>query len=174
MRVREALFSILGARVAGATVWDLFAGSGALGLEALSRGAAHALFFDRDLSDVRRNCGWAESRVTLVQGDLGRFFGPGEYDVCFCDPPYAEDWGARLAAPLARAARPGGLWLYEHDKRQPPSVVAPWSQVETRIWGDVAVTFLRPSSGGERRPDSGDGQPRSGPTGGPDSAAERE
>ena len=90
-RVREALFSILG-DVGGLDVLDLFCGTGALGIEALSRGAARATFVDTAIGSVARNVGdlGLSERAELVRGDAIRFLGrdgPG-YDLILCDPPY--------------------------------------------------------------------------------------
>src|SRR5688572_22010464 len=92
-RVREALFSILG-DVGGLRVLDLFCGSGALGIEALSRGAAEATLVDTDVEEAARNVedlGLGE-RATIVRADAARFLGgvePGSFDLILCDPPYA-------------------------------------------------------------------------------------
>ena len=142
-RTREAIFNALWSRGAldEAVAVDLFAGSGALGIEALSRGAAHVTFVDDDraaLRTVRRNvdaCGVAE-RATVVAARAERWLAglaPGtRFDLAFCDPPYAYDgWGALLAAlpaelvvvesdgpvelpdgwALDRGARYGGTWV---------------------------------------------------------------
>lgn len=90
-RVREALFSILG-DVGGLSVLDLFCGTGALGIEALSRGAARATFVDTAIGATVRNVGdlGLTDRCELVRGDAVRFLerdGPS-YDLVFCDPPY--------------------------------------------------------------------------------------
>jgi 16S rRNA (guanine966-N2)-methyltransferase len=90
-RVREALFSILG-DVSGLTVLDLFCGTGALGIEALSRGASHATFVDTVVGAVVRNIGdlGLRERSELVRGDALRFLerdGPA-FDLILCDPPY--------------------------------------------------------------------------------------
>jgi 16S rRNA (guanine966-N2)-methyltransferase len=109
-RVREAVFDILGSQggVEGLRVLDLFCGSGALGLEALSRGAAAATFVDLDpgaLAAVRQNLhavGLGAEPATLVRASLPGWLegtAPGEFDLALCDPPYDfEDWPALLHA----------------------------------------------------------------------------
>jgi 16S rRNA (guanine966-N2)-methyltransferase len=142
-RGREAVFNALWSRdaVEDADVVDLFAGSGALGVEALSRGAAHVTFVDRDRAAryaIRRNvevCGF-EDRVTIVETPvepwLATLGGDVRFDLAFCDPPYAFDgWVdllvsvpadlvvAEAAGPftppdgwsLLREARYGGTWV---------------------------------------------------------------
>jgi 16S rRNA (guanine966-N2)-methyltransferase len=90
-RAREAIFSILG-DVAGARALDLFSGTGALALEALSRGAADAVLVDSDPSLARRNALelGLEGRCRIVRGDALRFLRAGDerFDLVFCDPPY--------------------------------------------------------------------------------------
>lgn len=143
-RVREAWMAIIGPELPGARVLDLFAGSGALGLEALSRGASHATFVEshRDsLAAIRANVATlgAANQATIVPGDALAFVaGPasGEYDLALADPPFAGD----SAIPLVEAwtARPfAKLLAVEHHPGKP----IPGG--ETRRWGDVAVTFLR-------------------------------
>ena len=97
-RVKESLFSILGGRIAGRRVLDLFAGTGSLGLEALSRGAAYAVFVDRATGNILRdNAEHAHlaDAVRVMRGDvfasLSRLAVEGEqFDLVFCDPPYAK------------------------------------------------------------------------------------
>ena len=107
-RVREAIFSILG-EISAARVLDLYGGSGALGIEAVSRGAAHATLVHRDAATARRN---VESlaigdRARVVQADALRFLRdaePGSFDLVFCDPPYrlADRLAAELDQPIQR------------------------------------------------------------------------
>ena len=119
-RVKEALFSILGDRVPGARVLDLFAGSGALGIEALSRGASEATFVDDDaraVAVIRANLRGAEAKV--VRRDATAFLrtATAQYDLVFLDPPYRL--GPRLALPVAGVLAPGGLAVTESDRRTP-------------------------------------------------------
>ena len=143
-RVREAWMSILGPELPGARVLDLFAGSGALGLEALSRGATHATFVELAPGSLEALRGNIEalgvgSRVTVRRGDALRFaqaLGAGEYDVAFADPPYRADAADRLGA-LFRATPFARILSVEHpaDRRVEGD--------QTRRYGDTAVTFCR-------------------------------
>ena len=134
-RVREAIFDILTSMdvVEGATVLDLFCGSGALGLEALSRGARAVTFVDHDtaaLAAVRKNLaatGLADRQVTLVRAELpGWLERAGRADLALCDPPYAfEGWGrllSRLDAAVAvlesaRELEVPGSWVVARARR---------------------------------------------------------
>lgn len=96
-RIRETLFAILAGRVEGARVLDLFAGAGTLGIEALSRGAAHATFVERApeaLTALRRNLATTkyDDRALVARSDVIAFLGGpvGRYDLVFCDPPFAD------------------------------------------------------------------------------------
>ncbi len=168
-RVREALFNMLtngahGNLVTEARVLDLFAGTGALGLEALSRGARHTTFVDDGRtaqSLIRRNVDRARcaDQMTLVARNalrLGR--NPGApCTLVFLDPPY----GRGLGAPALDAARAGG-WLApgativweEAEAQQPPAGCTP---LDTRRFGAATVTLLRADGegrGGAGEPDS--------------------
>ena len=134
--------SILGERLTGARVLDLFAGSGALGLEALSRGAGRVTLVElspASLAAIRANLdalGVAD-RVSVHRGDAMRFIarlGPRAFDIALADPPYTVPHAERLVA--AFRARPfAALLAVEH-----PASVAPGGD-ETRRYGDVALTF---------------------------------
>lgn len=159
-RVRESLFSILQTRIAGARVLDLFAGSGALGLEALSRGAEKAVFADNDRGAqeaVQRNIQAlrAGDQTALLRTDwqeaLRRLQAAGEtFDLIFLDPPYKfAQARAMLDALCADAllAR-NALVIYEHAAALPPDT-AGWHSVDIRRYGDTAIAFLsRDSEGG--------------------------
>ena len=142
-RVREAWFSILQTSIPGARVLDLFAGSGALGLEALSRGATSADFVERSrpaLDALRANIETlkVEDRVTVHRADALKFverLQPGQYDVAFADPPYADPAAERLSA-LFRTAPFARIFAVEH------SADTPVQGDDSRRYGDTAITFF--------------------------------
>jgi 16S rRNA (guanine966-N2)-methyltransferase len=142
-RVREAWFSILQRAMRGARVLDLFAGSGALGLEALSRGAATADFVEihrMALAALKANVKTLQldDRAAIHRLDALTFaerLHPGQYDVAFADPPYAGQQAARLVA-LFRVNRFARIFSIEHPADQP----IPGD--DTRRYGDTAVTFI--------------------------------
>jgi 16S rRNA (guanine966-N2)-methyltransferase len=142
-RVREAWFSILARSLHGARVLDLFAGTGALGLEALSRGARTADFVEVDrlaLAALKANIQTlkAEDRAAVHRVDALKFaerLEPAQYDVAFADPPYASQLAARLVA-LFRVLPFARIFSIEH----PATEAIPGD--DTRRYGDTAVTFL--------------------------------
>jgi 16S rRNA (guanine966-N2)-methyltransferase len=143
-RVREAWMSILGSRLAGARVLDLFAGSGALGLEALSRGAAHATFVDvgaASLAAIRANIDalGVGDRTEVHRGDAIRFVErvePDAFDLALADPPFTLPLAERLVE--AFTARPFARYLaVEHSAR----TELPGG--DTRRYGDIALTFCQ-------------------------------
>jgi 16S rRNA (guanine966-N2)-methyltransferase len=146
-RVREALFSILGERVIDARVLDLFAGSGALGLEALSRGAAEATFVDSAAAPVRALRANLESlggRAEVRRQDALRFLGSArsgarDYDLVFLDPPYrlANRLGGRLSEELPHVLTPGATVVTESDRRDPLDLDLPIS--DERRYGDTLI-----------------------------------
>ena len=157
-RVREALFSSFGEAVHGARVLDLFAGSGALGIEACSRGAAAATFVERDrraLAALRANLertGLA-GKATVVAGDVAAFCRQprgGPYDLVLCDPPYelALQKVHRLLTDLCRG---GGLAaaatvVVERDRRDPDlddRPAPPLVRDHVRTYGQTVLLFER-------------------------------
>ncbi len=164
-RTRESVFNILGNKLdipmSEARVLDLFAGSGALGLEAISRGAPSAVLVDHDASAVavmRKNLAAlgreaAGHPVRIVKDDaaraITRLAETGErFDLCFLDPPYAAV--AALAAALDRlpaVLAPGAVVVVEYDRRTPPAAWPPGlSPEDVREYGDTRVAFLRAPS----------------------------
>ena len=151
-RVREALFSILGDRVDGARVLDLFAGSGALGIEALSRGAVHATFVDSAQAAIRSL--WANlealgADAEVRRADARRFLGAASaagryYDLVFLDPPYrlAGRVGGELAAVLPAVLAPGAAVVVESDRRAPLDLELPL--IDERRYGDTLIRIHGP------------------------------
>lgn len=126
--LREAVCNVLAPRLPGARVLDLYAGTGAMGLEALSRGAAEATFVDRDVAAVRSNLArlGRGREATVLRGEVlrvvARLGAAGRrYDVIYADPPYGAGLGARTLAAVAaaRILAPGGLVLLEHHHKDP-------------------------------------------------------
>ena len=146
-RVREALFSVLGTSVQGARVLDLFAGSGALGIEALSRGAASAVFVDRApraISAVRANLAAlgidADVRRIEARAWLRTASGRSEaYDLVFLDPPYrrAAGLGQELSDALPAVLAPGARVVSESDRREPLELAFPLA--DERRYGDTLI-----------------------------------
>lgn len=144
-RVREAVFSRLTSMdaVNGAAVLDLFAGTGALGIEALSRGAAVATFVDADetaVAMVRANLmrtGF-DHQARVVRGDAVRFAATvaDPYDLVLADPPYAFEGWSELMAVI-----PAPLAVLESDRAIDPG--PGWSQLHTKRYGDSVVTLAR-------------------------------
>lgn len=143
-RVREAWMSILGDEIPGARVLDLYAGSGALGIEALSRGAARADFVELNpasLAALHANLAalGAEDRATVHRADALRFaerLPEGAFDLALADPPYSNDAAERLVA-LFRRHPFAGILSVEHPADRP------LGGDETRRYGDTALTFCR-------------------------------
>ncbi len=154
-RVRESLFASLG-DVTGASVLDLFAGSGALGIEALSRGAEFVVFVEKStpsLAVLSRNLEALElqdrSRVLrrdVVQG-LRRLAREGlDFDLVLADPPYASGEAERVLREVAGQGllRPGGTLVIERGRRHPVRPVAGLALVEQREYGDTVIERLTP------------------------------
>jgi 16S rRNA (guanine966-N2)-methyltransferase len=145
-RVREAWLNILGSELIGARVVDLFAGSGALGLEALSRGATHATFVEMHASSLialRANIAalGAEKDAVVCRADATRFvaeLGADAYDLALADPPFATDFAQQLVTAWQAVPFAGVLAVEHARKTELPGGT-------TRRWGDIAVTFFRAS-----------------------------
>ena len=157
-RVKQTLFAVLDPALPGSRFLDLFAGSGAAGIEALSRGAAHATFVERDATAARviaanlaRTHLGHPDRVTLVRGDVLAWLadparrGEPPTDLAVIDPPYA-DREALVAALGAIGAllAPGGRVVAKHFWRDtPPPVVGLLASERERRFGETALTFYR-------------------------------
>jgi 16S rRNA (guanine966-N2)-methyltransferase len=141
-RVREAWMSILGAELEGARVLDLFAGSGALGLEALSRGATWVTFVELNppsLKALEQNIAAlnVSDGVTIHRGDAMRYaerLPEGAFDLVLADPPYTIDYAGKLVA-LFRRHPFGRILSVEHRSE------LELAGDDTRRYGDTAITF---------------------------------
>jgi 16S rRNA (guanine966-N2)-methyltransferase len=151
-RVREALFSVLGPSTHDARVLDLFAGSGALGIEALSRGAAEAVFVDRShkaIQAVRANLEAlgieADVRPIEARAALRAASARHEaYDLVFLDPPYrrAAELGRELSEGLIAVLAPGARVVTESDRRMPLELDLPLA--DERRYGDTVIRIHEP------------------------------
>jgi 16S rRNA (guanine(966)-N(2))-methyltransferase RsmD len=145
--VREALFSILGDRTQDARVLDLFAGTGALGLESLSRGARAVTFVERAqpaLACLRANLAALGAEAEVVGADAVRWLqsasgGARQYDLVFLDPPYerAGALGVELSGLLPAVLAPGALVVTESDRRAPLELSIP--ATDERRYGDTLI-----------------------------------
>ena len=170
-RVRAAIFSSLGERVPEARVLDLYAGSGALGIEALSRGAASATFVENHgptAGLIRKNLQTTRldrSGGSVQQMDAMRFLdlyaAPESFDLVFADPPYLKETKGPpsgtgespnhadkvLAHPnLPIALGEGGLLILECERRQPLPSLASWEILSDRSYGESRILILRRAS----------------------------
>lgn len=156
-RVREAVFSILGDRVEGASVLDLFAGSGSYGLECLSRGAQRAVFVESDrrgadvISQNLTRARLSGGTVAAVNVESWLKRASGSFDLIFADPPYSKargdrDWNTFLltSPELHALVAPGGLFVLESFFKCAPAPPAdsPWRLADERRYGDSLLVFF--------------------------------
>lgn len=154
-RVKESLFGILQFDISNRRVLDLFAGSGALGLEALSRGAEFAYFCDSDRAALRavasniKKLGF-ESRSKVYacpfEAALSALARAGErVDMVFIDPPYASGLHEKALCALQKGGvlAPGAILVAEHDPASPPCIPEGLVLYDSRRYGDVALAFIR-------------------------------
>jgi|CXWL01.1.fsa_nt_gi 16S rRNA (guanine(966)-N(2))-methyltransferase RsmD len=154
-RVRESIFNILGQRCDSARVLDLFAGTGALGLEAISRGASSAVLVDRDreaLDLCRKNTealGFGEV-VEILPLPVERAISTlakaqRAFELVFVDPPYADEVGVQILCAVSthRLLAPGGRVCLEHSKHEElPETVEGLARVDQRRFGETLVSFF--------------------------------
>lgn len=154
-RIKETVFNILQWDVEGARVLDLFAGSGALGIECLSRGAAEVVFADKSPASValiRRNLKGIEGSYRVLTADFTGVLRSGEdkFDLIFIDPPYKSGLGelaVDAAFDLGRVAE-GGTVVYEHSSELPFKCAREDVKVRTKVMGSVTVEFIRKKTTG--------------------------
>ena len=163
-RVKQAVFNSLGGRILDATVLELFAGSGALSLDALSRGCKSAVCIEkspRHAEFIRRNAEAAgygaavfHARVQDVFPALQQIVGTGErFDIVLADPPYGDKNVGRRSTSLAQkliddpnlplVLAPGGLVILGHAKRDTLEIPAPWMETKVLSHGDNVMRFLK-------------------------------
>jgi 16S rRNA (guanine966-N2)-methyltransferase len=151
-RVRETLFNWLAPMIDGSRCLDLFAGTGALGLEALSRGAASVIFVDssrRALNVIEKNVRSLDAEGAIIRhGDALRFLQtatPASFDVVFLDPPFAADLLEDICWRIdeAKILAPGAMVYLERDKAQAePSLPATWQVLRDKVAGQVRYSLV--------------------------------
>jgi 16S rRNA (guanine966-N2)-methyltransferase len=154
-RVKESLFSILMHRLEGARVLDLFAGTGAIGFEAASRGAARVVSVEsqRDIAntieDAAKNLGVANV-VTVFQAPAERalYRLEGPFDIVYLDPPYPDPVPLQLFRLMRERnlLAPDALVVYEHAAKRILPDIPGFRSVREEVYGDVALAFLAPES----------------------------
>ena len=157
-KVREALFSILSTRVEGARFLELFAGTGAVGIEALSRGAERAVFVDGSAKAARiirenlDSLGYRE-QAAVVAKDVLQFLKKtaaelGPFDIVFVDPPYHEEVGPKTMEALgdedADYIGANAVVVYEHHKKYPaPEAIGRLAKKKDYVYGDTVVSVYK-------------------------------
>ena len=152
-RLRETLFNVIRDEVAGRRVLDACAGTGALGIEALSRGAAHVTFVDRDaracalITTNLHRCGVAGGYAIIRAGlgpALARLRDEPFFELVLFDPAYDEPQADELLALAAGRLAPGGLLVYEHARRRSaPETAGPLTRTRELESGDSALAFYK-------------------------------
>ncbi len=155
-RVKAAIFSSLGEKVVGARVLDLFAGTGGLGIEALSRGAASALFVDEDrraIETIERNLARTKNQAKTRCQEVFEFLehpsSLGKFDIIFADPPYDRtDKGERFTdkllmdKKLARLLETDGILVLEKRPGEAMTEIPLWNLLRQKTYGTTEVLFL--------------------------------
>lgn len=158
-KLRETLFNVLAPRMDGARFLDGYAGTGAIGLEALSRGAAHVTFVETDpragrlIAENVQRCGVADG-YTIVRGGLvetARRRSLGPFDLVFLDPPYADAGTPDALRVALEWLEPSGLLILEHAARDPVDDPPGARRVRDLRSGDSALAFMERLAG-ERAP----------------------
>ncbi len=155
-RVREALFSMLMGRIEGARFLDLFAGTGAVGIEALSRGAAETVFVEKSREHIRvlqRNLAMGDNagigHGQIIEGDAYNYISVGnsrQFDIVFADPPYAigKDNGyLKVLSDLRQNGiiKPGGVFIAEMIATQQPEETEGWQLWKDRRYGSTRLAL---------------------------------
>lgn len=156
-RVKESLFNILQFGIEGRRFLDLFAGSGQIGLEALSRGATQAVFVDSSRDSVRvaeqnvKATGF-EASARVVQADFAAFLAGNreKFDVAFLDPPYRAGFLERALSLTAEHMNPGGIIVCEHPRDEElPDRAGDFSKCKSYRYGKIVLTSYRRADEGD-------------------------
>jgi 16S rRNA (guanine(966)-N(2))-methyltransferase RsmD len=150
-KIRESLFNIISAEIAGSVFVDAYAGTGAVGIEALSRGVRHAIFIEKDRAAVnliRSNLTalGAEARARVIQGAAGLYLGSLDADIVFIDPPYPKEREYQ-AALEALERKPPSLVIAQHSTRFTLNDdYGPLHRTRIARYGDNTLSFYRASA----------------------------
>jgi 16S rRNA (guanine966-N2)-methyltransferase len=151
-KLRETLFNVLAPRIADTGVLDGFAGTGAVGIEALSRGAAHVTFVEQDpraVALIERNLGACgiRDRYAIIRArfaDAATRLSGQMFDIVFLDPPYGGDTMIAALDAAGGLVQPAGVLVIEHAKRDTaPELSGPLTRTRTIVSGDSALTFYK-------------------------------
>lgn len=153
-RIKQAIFSSLGNRIPDATFLDLFAGTGSLGIEALSRGAAQVVFVEKDrnhVSIIQENLAYCKLAGVVFNRTVETYLEQSEqhkFDVILADPPYTKGIHNLTNDPVIVALRDwiksDGCLVWEHDKRNRWEENSRWELIKTCTYGETALSYLRP------------------------------
>lgn len=148
-RVKEALFSSLTEKLYGASVLDAFAGSGALGIESLSRGAFKAVFCENDKDALilcRKNLEKArlsDKGEVLFQDAVSYIKKDGEkFDIIFVDPPYASGLYGEFLMYAKKRLSPGGVIVLEYEEKNAPDIFGDYVEIKKKRYGRVNLSYL--------------------------------
>lgn len=150
-RIKESVFQILSSSIPGARVLDLFCGSGALGIECLSRGAAEAVFNDaskESLVLLRKNLALVKETASVTNLDFRACLmrAEGKFDLILSDPPYREDYLAEALSIVARRGLLSARGIFVHEGEREETAPAGWERTDMRRYGRTVVCFFRRSS----------------------------
>jgi len=153
-KVKQAIFSSLGDRVLGAKLLDLYAGTGSLGIEALSRGAEQVIFVEKDrvsTSTIQENLTYCKLQGQIINRSVETFLeqiNSQLYDIILADPPYTKGVHNLSNDPVVVSLRqwiaPEGLLVWEHDSRNRWENNPHWELAKTSAYGESSVSYLKP------------------------------
>lgn len=145
--VKESIFNMLQTRIYGSRFLDMFAGTGQIGLEALSRGAAEVVFIDKNTDALFKNISFFETLPRVIKGDFSealRILAAERscFDIIFADPPYEAGYYARIIAEAGPLLDKNGVLVLEHDRRENIAPSCGLDIIKHREYGRRAVTLF--------------------------------